>query len=252
MPARKNLEVFIIPCFPAPSPELPSVLFAVLCLLLRCERASWQHRNAEIKGINRNRYGIARTVAESARGEVRGSLVGYALRKISAVRRVVGAKNSAKLVPDGKQVVVISQIGQELAHGFIRWGTRENGVLNRRESVARLHYMCNPTAAGELLIQEAGSAVVGHCQRDVGGIADGGMRQVRFGPGDAAVGGAADMERVDVSFARAIRPTDVDGGTVTRIDGDGQCRTDSFLAESGGIGPGDSDLLDDQAAGQFV
>src|SRR5882724_10212401 len=177
MPARKNLEVFIVPCFPAPSPELPAVLFAALCLLLRCERASRQHRNAEIKGINGNRYGIARTVGESARGEVGCALVGYALRKISAVRRVVGAKNSAKLVLDGKQVVVISQIGQELADRLVGRGTGENGVLNRRESVARLHYMCNPTAAGELLVEESGSAIVGDRQRDVGGIADGGMRQ---------------------------------------------------------------------------
>src|SRR6267154_3333297 len=160
MPARKNLGVFIIPCFPG--------TFSAF----GCACASRQHRNAEIKGINRNRYGIARTVAESARGEVRGALVGYALRKISAVRRVVGAKNSAKLVLDGKQVVVISQIGQELAHGFIRWGTRENGVLNRRESVARLHYVRNPTVAGELLVEKAGGAIVGDRQRDVSGIAD--------------------------------------------------------------------------------
>src|SRR5258708_636485 len=178
MPARKNLEVFIISCFPAPSPELPPVLFAVLCLLLQCKRASRQHRNAEIKGINGNRYGISRTIGESARREVRGALVGYALRKISAVRRVVGAKNSAKLVPDGKQVVVISQVGQELPDGFIRRDTRENGVLNRRESVARLHDMCHPTTARKLLVEKPSSAIVGHSQRNVGGIADGGMRQV--------------------------------------------------------------------------
>src|SRR5258705_13793680 len=67
-----------------------------------CERASRQHRNAERKGVNGNRYGIARTVDERAGGEVDASLEGYALRKVRAVRRVVGAKNSATLVPEGK------------------------------------------------------------------------------------------------------------------------------------------------------
>src|SRR6267154_347947 len=227
---EKILEYSYFPASPVRSP------------VLGCERASWQHRNAEIKGINGNRYGIARTVGESAGVEVGASLVGYALRKISAVRRVVGAKNSAKLVPDGKQVVIISQIGQELPDGLIGRGTGENGVLNRRESVTRLHYVCNPTVAGELLVEKAGGAIVRHGQRDVGGIADGGMRQVGLGPGRTAVGGAAHMERVDVSFARAIRPTHVDGGTVIRIDRDGQRGTDAFLAESGGIGPRGSEL----------
>jgi len=143
---------------------------------------------------------------------------------------LLALKTPRKLVPDRKQVVVISQIGQELPYGPIGGGTGENGVLNRRESVTRLHYVGNPTVAGELLVEKAGGAIVGDGQRDVGGIADGGMRQVRFGPGGTAVGGAAHMKRVDVSFARAIRPTDVDGGTVIRIDGDGQRGTDSFLA----------------------
>src|ERR1700732_4702663 len=204
------------------------VLFLGTSPVLRCECASRHHRNAEIKGINRNRHGIARTVGESARVEVRCSLIRYSLRKIRLVRCVVGAKNSAKLVPDGEQVVVVSQIGQELPDGPIRRDRRENCVLNGRESVARLNDMCNPTAARKLLVEKPSSAIVSHCQRNVRGIADRGMRQVRLGPGQTAVGRAAHMERVDVSFTSAIGPTHVHGGTVIRIDRDGKRRTDSF------------------------
>src|SRR5258707_4550058 len=167
------------------------------------------------------RYCIARTGRDISRVEVGCSLVRYSWRKLSLVRRVVRGKTSAKLVPDGEQIVVVSQIGQELPDGLIRRDSRENGVLNRRESVARLHDMGHPTAARELLVEKPGSAIVGHSQRNVGGIDDGGMRQVGLGPGQTAVGRAAHMERVNVPFTAAIRPTHVHCGTVVRIDSDG-------------------------------
>jgi len=58
------------------------------------------------------------------------------------------------------------------------------------------------------------------------------------------------MEGVDVPL-RARSANHVDGGTVIRIDRDGQRRTDSFLAEGGGIGPWNRDFLDDQPAGNL-
>src|SRR6266851_5845875 len=132
--------------------------------------------HAEIKRINGNRHGVARPVRELLLIEVGRALVGHALRKITQVRRIVGAKNPAELIPDRKQIVVVTQIGQELLGWRIRRDVRQNRVLNSREAIVRLHHMRDPTAAGELLIEEPRYSIVGHGQRDVRRIPD---RRVR-------------------------------------------------------------------------
>jgi len=112
--------------------------------------------------------------------------------------------------------------------------------------------MCNPTAAGKLLVEKPDDAIVGHGQRDVGCVPDRGMGQVRLGPGQTAVGRAAHVESIDIAFAPAIRPTHVDRGAVIGINGDGKRGTYAFLTERGRIGPRDGGALDDEVAGKFV
>src|SRR6266550_3904596 len=194
-----------------------------------CERASRNHGNAKIEWIDRNRYAVARAIREGRCTEIRHALVSYALREIGELRCVVGAKNAAELVPNGKQIVVVPQIRQELLHRRIRRDIRENKILSRCETIVRLHYMCNPAAGRKLLVENSDDAIIGHCQRDVRGVADRRLRQVRLGPGHTAVGGAAHMERIDVALASVVGPTDVDRGTVVGVDGDGKSGTDSFL-----------------------
>src|SRR6059058_4665240 len=97
-----------------------------------------------------------------------GSLVRHSLGEIGKVRRVVGAKNAAELSSDRQKVVVVPQIGQELLRRRVRRNIREYHVLNGRESIPRLHHMCNPAAARKLLVKGANRAIVGHRERDVG------------------------------------------------------------------------------------
>src|SRR6266566_4670801 len=94
----------------------------------RRKPASRNHRNTEIEWINVNRHGVARPIGERLRAEVRRPLVGHALREITEVRRVVGAKNATELVAHGKQIVVISQIRQKLLSRGIRGDIRQDGV----------------------------------------------------------------------------------------------------------------------------
>src|SRR6266436_2666140 len=97
--------------------------------------SSRNHGHAEIKRINGNRHRVARPVRELLLIEVGRALVAHTLRKITQVRRIVGAKNPPELIPDGKQVVVVPSIGQELFGWCIRRDARPNGVLNRREAI---------------------------------------------------------------------------------------------------------------------
>src|SRR5467141_1504041 len=216
------------------------------------ERASRNHGHSKIERVDRNRHGAARAIREGLCSEIRRALVGYALREIRELWRVVGAKNAAELVPDGKQIVVVPQVRQELLHRGVRRDIRENEVLSRREAIVRLHYMCNPAAGRKLLVEKSDDAIISHCQRDVRGVADRRLGQVRLGPGHTAVGGAAHMERIDVALASMVGPTDVQRGTVIGIDGDGKRGTDSFLTQRGPIGPRNRCALDDKAARKFI
>src|SRR5437899_12636946 len=108
---------------------------------------------------------------------------------------------------------------------------RENHVLNGRECITRLHHMSNPTAARKLLVKEASRAIVGHCQCDVRGIPDRRVRQVRLRPGYSSVCRTPHMERIDIAFAPAVRPADINRGTVIRIYRYGKCRTDTLLPQ---------------------
>src|SRR5712671_4708608 len=160
MPAKKFNEEFM-------SPSLSSATW--------CERTSRNHGNAKIEWIDRNRHGVARAIREGLCFEIRRALIGYALREIDEVWRVVGAKNAAELVPDGKQIIIVPQIRQELLHRRIRRHSCENQVLSRREAIMRLHYMCNPAAGRKLLVEKTRDAIVGYSQGDVCGVADRGM-----------------------------------------------------------------------------
>src|SRR6266436_708210 len=131
------------------------------------KRSLRNYRNAKIKWINRNGHRVARSVRQRLLAEIRGALVGCTLRKIAKVRRIVCAKNPAEFASHRKQIVVITQIGQELFGWRIRGDIRENRVLNSCKAFMRLHEMRDPPAACELLIEKTGYAIVGHCQRDV-------------------------------------------------------------------------------------
>src|SRR5467141_191781 len=216
------------------------------------KRASRNHGNAKIEWIDRNRHGVARAIRERLCLEIRRALIGYTLGEIRELWRVVGAKNAAELIPDGKQIVIVPQVRQELLHRRIRRDIRENEVLSRCEAIVRLHYMCNPSAGRKLLVEKSDDAIIGHCQRDVRGVADRRLGQVRLGPGYTAVRGAAHMERIDVALASVVGPTDVDRGTVAGVDGDGKSGTNSFLTQRGPIGPRNRCALDDKAARKSI
>src|SRR5580700_2278395 len=117
------------------------------------KRSLRNYRNAKIKWINGNGHRIARSVRQRLLAEIRCALVGYALRKIAEVRRVVGAKNASEFTSHRKQIVVVPQIRQELFGWRIRGDARENHVLNGCKAIVRLHQMRGPPAPGELLIE---------------------------------------------------------------------------------------------------
>src|ERR1700722_10097443 len=84
------------------------------------KRSLWNYRNAKIKWIDGNGHGVARPVRQRLLAEIRGALVGYALRKITKVRCVVSAKNPAEFASHRKQIVVVPQIRQELFDWCVR------------------------------------------------------------------------------------------------------------------------------------
>src|SRR5215472_16031470 len=88
--------------------------------------ASRDHRNAKIEWIDGDGHKVACPVVERFGVEIRGALIRHALRKIGKIRGVVGAKNSAKLVSYGKQIVIVSEIRQELLRRCIRWNSCEH------------------------------------------------------------------------------------------------------------------------------
>src|SRR5215472_4591714 len=88
--------------------------------------ASRDHRNAKIEWIDGDGHKVACPVVERFGVEIRGSLIRHALRKIGKIRGVVGAKDSAKLVTHGKQIIVIPEIWQELLRRGIRRNRRKH------------------------------------------------------------------------------------------------------------------------------
>src|SRR6266566_9631702 len=100
--------------------------------LLR-NRASRDHRNAKIKWIDGDGHEVACAIVERPGAEIRGALKRHAVREIRKIRRVVCAKNPTKLVPHRKQIIVVSQIWQELLRWLIRRNGGQHGVLRRGE-----------------------------------------------------------------------------------------------------------------------
>src|SRR5215472_18288699 len=81
---------------------------------LFCNRASRDHRNAKIEWIDGNGHGVACAIVESPGAEIRGALKRHAVREIGKIRGIVRTKNPTKLTPHRKQIIVVSQIWQEL------------------------------------------------------------------------------------------------------------------------------------------
>src|SRR6266851_3975516 len=112
--------------------------------------------------------------------------------------------------------------------------------------------MSNPSAVGQLLVEKADGATAGYSERHIRRIGDGGIGQVRGGPGHAAVRRAANVKGVNVTVANAVGPANVDDGAVIGIDGDGERRADTFLPKRRGIGPRNRNTLNYEATGQVV
>src|SRR5215831_2548660 len=122
-------------------------------------RVSRDHRNAKIEWIDGNGHGVACAIVERLGPKIRRALKRHALRKIRKIWLVVRAKNPAKLVPQRKQIIVVSQIWQELLRRLIRWNGGEHPVLRRGEGIVRLHQVRDTAPAVQLLIQKSHHAV---------------------------------------------------------------------------------------------